>query len=225
MNRQCLPHIVVVYESSTTRVDIPQEESTLKQLIQEELRGHPISFPAEESIGQQLNAHPDYSGPVAEEELGTWAWIESRIGTLSIVAVSKTSSLQERAEIFRSSFNDARQRVRRGKTSSGLVFTRNHLYALLERSIKQFCTDYQKLFSLAHASRPVGFDTQYFTKSVECFLKITNTPQNLDRDVSMKRKARTDQFQMEMLASSIMLACYPPSSHCESEPQSAVFTR
>ena len=129
--------------------------------------------------------------------------IEQHFYCIDVLCVQRRNA-HTRTEMVRNRFVDLIRGWRAARLSSGLLFRRDHVYELAGKLLSHFCLHPATAFSFASSSRPEGLNLQFFSHHIREAIAI------------VPAEAWLWHFVCPLLASAILLANYPPDSHCKS---------
>jgi hypothetical protein len=123
--------------------------------------------------------------------------------SINVICLGSMMNARERARAIRKRLAIVDKDARTYRGLNRVQFSYKHLQSLLSLLVNHFCTD-QSPFSFIRSSRPHGFSVVGLANHVETLLK--NIP----------CEAWLWHCVIPLLSSSLLLATYPPHSHCKS---------
>jgi hypothetical protein len=109
----------------------------------------------------------------------------------------------ERAQIVRTRLLIMDGDAYKSRTSNRVLFSFSHIQSLFSSLITHFCKEEDKAFSFIGHSRPHGFNHEMLNEHLKSLLTV------------IPCEAWLWHFIIPLLASSLLLATYPPESHCK----------
>lgn len=121
---------------------------------------------------------------------------------IRVLGLHKDISPELRSKLLRRCIASVSTSVQSARRASRMLFTTRHARAFLEMLVEDFCNGQEK-FDYIIASRTAGFSTQDLLNHVQQLLGIVPSDGWLWHTAT------------PLLASALLLASYPPGSHCK----------
>lgn len=179
----CMPRVIVVVDTMSRHFDPHLAELRLMNEIGERLPD-----------GQDVNSRlPMY------------------YHSIRVIGSSKRVGPRERWSQLRKRIWAIKRDVLMARTTYGLDFSRNHLFAVLTKLFTHYGKQRPEAFSFVKASRPLGFT-------------VENLSVHLEETITMiPVQVWLWHLIVPLLSSAILMASYPPGSHREYFPYSSYF--
>lgn len=140
------------------------------------------------------------AGNYQQSESEARATIAKRFGTLQTISLGHSNKF-ERSKVIRAHISKTLASTVVIRSAACYLFTFDHLQAFIVILLENFCSEATEHFSLIKASRSRGFHADEFVTHLKNLLEI------------LPSEAWLWHFVSPMVASCLLLALYPPSSH------------
>jgi len=127
--------------------------------------------------------------------------IRSHFNQVRVIGVKTPNNARERSQIVRRRLMCMTRECTAQRREHGMQFCRDHVRAFGGKMLEHFCSGYKRQFSFVASSRPLNFSTNDFRSHLEELFSL------------LPSEAWVWHLVCPLLASAIVLACYPPGSH------------
>lgn len=182
----CLPRVLIVIDTAARNFSPGAVVSSIMEAIAHLLKSLPHGNSSE-------------TGDITDDDVSSL--VKRHFYEIQVIGLLRSASLIEKGLLLRERLSDLSQQNAVARNLHGLCFKRDHFFTMMDRLLDHFVVSWTQPFSFVKSSRPIGFTLE------ELLFHLQEVFSLLPAEVWM------GHFLCPLLASTILLANYPPGSH------------